>query len=205
MEETAAAAATTAAAAVDAAAAPAAGSDEPLRNKQEVVELRKEVRGLGKQLADLLTSFKAQAAPAVSPPAAAPGSDVEQLRSQVTALAHRAALADAMASAGMRPGSAAAELLAKVSSGRPPEEITTLAEMVGKAVAPPAAVGAPPAGRSDTGPPGVTGQTSLPGDINRIDPSVWRGLSLEDRRARTAAYLATLGNANWLRGASRKA
>jgi hypothetical protein len=199
------------------ASANAAPSDEGLRNKQEVVEMRKELRSIGKGLSDLIAAL-GQRTPAQSgepkpePAKAKPGeaTDVAALQAQVESLARRSALSEALAAHGIKPGSSAADLLAKVSEGRKADEIAGLAEMVAKmAPAPtqattptnPPATTAQPTGRTDTGPPGVSPTTSLPENPNKADPAVLRAMSPEKRKAYVEGWVATGGNINWLRGA----
>lgn len=180
------------------------GTDEPLYNKREVVELRKEVRGIDGKLAGLsgavaelvkALSPKETPAPAKKEPIANTG---DAAIARVAELERTIALKDAFSELGIKPG-AGQDLIAKAVRQDNPENVREYVAKYASAFAPAVTPEAPkpdPAPKetitrqvvANTGAPGVDPRHAIPVDLFQIDPGVWKGLSPEEKKARYQAY-----------------
>jgi hypothetical protein len=188
------------------------GSDEPLRNYREVVELRKEVRELAKLTKEALAGRQAtteQSKPATTeakPDGKNTSADV--VLGEFAALRRELALKDAYADLGIKPGPVR-ELMEHAVKSANPENVREFIEKYAAALQPAApketqattttaqAPAATQPARSNTGAPGVDGKIALPEDPRLIDPDVWRGMTPAERMEKFRASQRRAGaNAN---------
>jgi len=177
----------------------AARSDEPLFNKQEIVELKKDVRSVKKvleELAPALSNLRTQASAETRSKATTALSQDSDLAQQVATLRRENALNRAFADHGLKPGKAR-EFIEKQAARLAPEDIgsfvaeylsASTVESAAPAAKPvtvpttaaPPAVAGKPAG--DTGAPGTDGKAPITSDLSGMDREVFRSLPPEQRR-----------------------
>lgn len=178
-------------------------SDEPLLNKQEVVDLRKEVRSVEKMLKEqilpVLGQLNKPAEPAKEKPQ--PAQTADAALSEIAVLRRELELKDVFADLGVRSPQAR-DLIAKAAKADNPSNLREYVEKYAAAfqqaqpaapAATPAAPPAQPAGKSDTGAPGTDGRSSLPDDPRLIDAAIWKGMDRKDRMSRYEAMLSRRG------------
>lgn len=205
--------------AVDAAAqTKPSGSDEPLWNKQEVVELKKDVREFRKLLGEIgpaLNGLRTQPPATETKPAEKskePPAVDGDMSQRLANLERENVLVRAYAAHGVKPGPLQ-DAIEKAAKYMPPSELAGLVESFVKAApatdkqttnAGETAQAPPPAGVSDSGPPGVSPTTSLSLNPNKIPAGILSAMTSEERQKRVNAWLATGTSSNWTRGTGKR-
>lgn len=191
-------------------AADADGHDEPLRNKREVVELRKQTRNLERKVDELTEILKAnlgrtseQPKPkAVAPEAEQRVSAGKQALAELQDLKRELALEKALGAHGIT--GQARELIELAAKAAKPDDLHAfVAKYVppkksgGDEGAPAAAAVAPqaaPAAPTNTGAPAVGGQPFIPESPFALSPAAMAAMSDEDRIAHFERYVSKTSN-----------
>lgn len=186
------------------------GSDEPLRNYREVVELRKEVREMAKLMKDLAgrqgpTETSKPAAAEAKPEGRSGGAEAF---AEVTALRRELAIEKACTELGVTSPTLR-DLIERATVQASPADVRSIVEKVAGELRPAAVRETPPTppppatapatqpARSNTGAPGVDGKIALPEDPRLIDPETWKGMTSKERIERHQANQRRAGmNAN---------
>jgi hypothetical protein len=205
-------------------AAQAGGADEPLLNKREVVEMRKELRGLKALIEGL------QSRPAAAPPAqvatqpdggnatrtASPTTPAEQgVADRLAAMERELVLSKACAEFGIRPGPVQ-DQLERLAAYLPRDQIRATAESLVKIQgkvpeAPPATTAAAPpppaipAGKIDSGSPGSNPASTIPVNPLQWTEAIMKTMTADERKMRIEAWRATGTSRNPHRGTKRVA
>lgn len=153
-------------------------SDEPVLNKQELVDARKEIREAKKSIDAMLTALQQKVQPP-SPPAKPEPATADAAMNELKALREEMRFKDALAEKGISDPKQR-KLLTRLYQGeRPPDLDSWLSETLGDlgpghTASPPAATPtiAAPSAPSDSGPPASSGSRDIPMDPARIPQSV---------------------------------
>jgi hypothetical protein len=191
------------------------GSDEPLLNKREVVELRKETRANATKLDALMEMLKgsmpaSKTEPAKADAKASPDDRVQALEARYAAMERQLALKDAYADLGIKPGDAR-DLIESAILGRNAQDPAEIRSLVEKYAGLFKAGNTAPASQAtqtqvttavtqpkvpDGGPPSVDRKAHLPDDILAVPSAAWGAMSGEEKRDFYENYKRKSGGGN---------
>ena len=202
-------------------------AEEPLINKRELVELRKETRETQRQNAEILKELRvtnernaridaaaAAAATSVTDPApeSKPDAKVDEKSSGdgaealavVRKVQRELALERAFNASGLKEGNPMRTLLTDATAGKSADETVEYIKKNAPASATVTTEAAPPlpaTGKSDTGSPGRTASTMLPDNPNKIDPATFSALSAKEKIEIVERWKSQTGGRNPYRSA----
>jgi hypothetical protein len=187
-----------------------AGSDEPLVNKREVVELRKETRENAKKLDAVLDFLKGSTPASKSEPVKADAKAPVDFEARFAAMERQLALKDAYADLGIKPGDARdlIESAIRGHNAQDPGEIRSLVEKYAGLIKPVVTAPATQATQTqvtaavtqpkvpDGGPPSVDRKAHLPDDILAVPSAAWNAMSPAEQREFYENYKRRNGGGN---------